>query len=173
MPQTFFISCTNLFVFFQCHLCLIHSLFCYFLVLSLSLGVVLCLSCAPVVGNPLKASKLSQMSENQKKKRKNCCECLINDLSGFEVQLLKIKQSPFILCLCHLFHRFLWGGQRSSGFKLSGWNLTTVSTFTEVLHLKGRFEVLVLVAAIIGPENSDSGQRGWKLGGAEESRALL
>lgn len=78
-------------------------LFACFVCCSLSLGV-LCLSCTPVVGNPLwKHQKLSQMSKNQK--RENCCECLINDLSGFEVQLLKIKtEFPFTLCLCDLFH---------------------------------------------------------------------
>lgn len=78
-------------------------LFACFVCCSLSVGV-LCLSCTPVVGNPLwKHQKLSQMSKNQK--RENCCECLINDLSGFEVQLLKIKtEFPFTLCLCDLFH---------------------------------------------------------------------
>lgn len=78
-------------------------LFACFVCCSLSLGV-LCLSCTPVVGNPLwKHQKLSQMSKNQK--RENCCECLINDLSGFEVQLLKIKtEFPFTLWLCDLFH---------------------------------------------------------------------
>lgn len=71
----------------------------FLLFFLLSLGVVLCLSCTPVVGNPpWKHQKLSQMSKNQK--GKSCCECLINNLSGFEVQLFKIKQNLPLFCAC-------------------------------------------------------------------------
>lgn len=65
---------------------------------SLLHGGGLCLSCAPVGGSSLKASKWSQMSKNTKRETV-LVNALFTTLVVFEVQLLTIKQSCFYLVL--------------------------------------------------------------------------